>query len=136
MKVAEFIYLIVGFNIVMNILQISGIAHTNISITDYSTIFVAGTILGLFGGLVGAALSTFLVPNAKTERSVMYGSLATIMTAFFATAFAPFHSLANSLTGSGQTVAVATLSGIELLFVILIWFWLFQIVFGGGEVYQ
>jgi hypothetical protein len=131
MKFAEILYYVIGFNAVMLVLQGTGIFNTGYSFENYAGTFVIGSIIGLIGGLSGAALSTFFVPNAATERSFMYATLAPIMIGFFATAFVPFDAIC-----SPYPVAVGFLGVIKILIALVCLFWLFQLVFGGGEMYQ
>ena len=132
MKAQEYIYYIVGFNAIMIVLQATGILKTHYSLQDYTATFSLAVILGLFGSLIGASLIAYLLPGkTSTEKSVMYGFLSTLLVGFFNTAFVPFDSIC-----AGIPVAPLLLGIVKIFIAIVILFWVFQMIFGGGESYQ
>lgn len=136
MRFTDLFYMFIGFSIVMVVLQGAGLVNTGFTMGDYLKYFGAITIVTTIGGLITAAGATFLRPNSTPERGAMYVLLAPIVGTFFASAFIPFYSMIGMIPKEGQGVATALLSGVVLIIGVLVFFWLFQLVFGGGESYE
>ena len=135
MKVQELMYMILAFNGLMLALTGLGIFQIpNLGFQNYAGNFLIAEILGIIAAsLIGASVSTFFVRNATTERTAWYVVAAPTLVAFFNTGMTPFDALsASDSTG----VSTAIFGVVKMLIGAVLFWWIFQMIFGGGENYK
>lgn len=134
MKLKEFFFFIVGFNMVMWLLATIG--YTSLmggfsSAEDYLARVTLGVIGTALTGLAGAAVTSIFFRERSGERTIMFISMSTLLFGIVGGSFAMFEGM---LGGFSVFLNILTIIKVFVFFTML--FTIYQLVFGGWGSYE